>query len=118
MNTPEDYQDALERRNELRGTRDWDSSIRCTVELFGVARLLAKTSEVPLAVPANATFPDVFAALAEKLPMLVGRVIDSERRDLLSGYTVNINGREFVRGFHGTINAGDSIIILSADAGG
>lgn len=118
MNSPEDYREALKRWNQLRGGDDENSSIPCTVELFGVARLVAKTSEVPLSLAAGATFSDVFAALAEKLPMLVGRVIASNRRDLLNGYTANVNGREFVRGSHGTVQAGDSVIILSADAGG
>jgi hypothetical protein len=50
--------------------------------------------------------------------MLVGRVIAPNRRDLLNGYTVNVNGREFVRSSSGTVQPGDRIIILSADAGG
>jgi molybdenum cofactor guanylyltransferase len=37
MNTPEDYEEALRRWRE-------QDSIRCTVELFGVARMIAETS--------------------------------------------------------------------------
>jgi molybdopterin-guanine dinucleotide biosynthesis protein A len=118
MNTPEDYEEALRRWNQSRSGEAENGSIPCTVELFGVARLVAKTSELPLLLAPGATFSDVFAALAEKLPMLVGRVIASDRRDLLNGYAVNVNGREFVRGSRATVKPGDSIIILSADAGG
>lgn len=118
MNTPEDYQDALTRWKPLRGSDDEVGLIPCTVELFGTARLVAKTSEVPLSVAPGARLSDVFAALAEKLPVLVGRVIASDRRDLLNGYTVNVNGREFVRGSDRTVKPADSLIILSADAGG
>jgi len=116
MNTPDDYDKALERWKQ-RHDRE-DSSIHCTVELFGVARLAANAREVPLSLLPGATFSDVFAALAEKLPMLVGRVIAADRRDLVKGYIVNVNGREFVRGSRGRVNPGDNIIILSADAGG
>jgi hypothetical protein len=80
--------------------------------------MVAKTSELPLSLASGATLSDVFAAVAEKLPMLVGRVIAPNRRDLLNGYTVNVNGREFVRSSSGTVQPGDRIIILSADAGG
>jgi molybdopterin-guanine dinucleotide biosynthesis protein A len=117
MNTPEDYHEALTRWNQS-GDEGETGSIACTVELLGVARMVAKTSEVPLSLTPGATLADVFAALAETLPVLVGRVIASNRRDLLNGYTVNLNGREFVRDSRRTVEPGDSIIILSADAGG
>ena len=46
----------------------------------------------------------------------VGRVINSE--GLITGYTCNINGLDFVRAPSAKINSGDKIFILSADAGG
>ena len=64
----------------------------------------------------EATLAHVFSALAEQLPVLVGRVINSA--GLLSGYTCNINGLDFVRAPSAKINSGDKILILSADAGG
>ncbi len=50
MNSPEDYQAALKRWEALHhnSSSAHNGSISCTVELFGVARLRAKTSEVPL----------------------------------------------------------------------
>jgi len=115
MNTPEDYAEALKRWSV---TRRADHSIQCTVELFGIARLLARTSAIALALPAGATFSDAFAALAEKLPVLVGRVISADRTRLIDGYACNLNGLGFVRTATAVVNPGDSLVILSADAGG
>jgi molybdopterin converting factor small subunit len=94
------------------------AAIHCTVELFGVARLLAQTREVVLALPSEATFAQAFAALAERLPVLVGRVISADRTHLVDGYACNVNGLTFVRTPMATVHPGDNIIILSADAGG
>ena len=115
MNTPEDYAEALKRWSV---TRRADHSIECTVELFGIARLLARTSAIALALPAGATFSDAFAALAEKLPALVGRVISADRTRLVDGYACNLNGLAFVRTPTAGVSPGDSLVILSADAGG
>jgi molybdopterin-guanine dinucleotide biosynthesis protein A len=116
MNTPADYQEALERWDR----RPLSSSVpvTCTVELFGAVRLLAKTREVSLALPPEATLADVYSALAAKLPILLGRVISADRNDLFSGYACNINGLNFVRTPTAKVNSGDKIFILSADAGG
>ena len=120
MNTPEEYAEALKRWSDVtrRCRPGSNASIQCTVELFGVARLLARTKDVSLALPSDATFSQVFAALAEKLPVLVGRVISRDGAHLVDGYACNVNGLGFVRTSTATVNPGDNIIILSADAGG
>ena len=115
MNTPDDYAEAARRWSVTRGG---GHSLECTVELFGVAKLVARTSEVSLSLPAGATFADAFAALAEKLPALVGHVISSDRTRLVDGYACNVNGLAFVRSPAASVNPGDRIVILSADAGG
>jgi len=115
MNTPEDYAEALKRWSV---TPRAGHSIQCTVEFFGIARLLARTSAIALALPAGATFSDAFAALAEKLPALVGRVISADRTRLVDGYACNLNGLAFVRTPTAGVSPGDSLVILSADAGG
>src|SRR6202011_2354702 len=56
MNTPQDYAEALKRWGQLTQRRA--HSIHCTVELFGVAQLLARTRDVSLALPAGATIAD------------------------------------------------------------
>ena len=120
MNTPEDYAEALKRWSDVgrRHGPGSHASIHCTVELFGVAQLLARTKDVSLTLPPNATFAQVFAALAERLPVLVGRVISPDGARLVDGYACNVNGLVFVRTSTATVNSGDNIMILSADAGG
>ena len=112
MNTSEDYEEALKRWGKMR------PSLTCTVELFGAARLLAKTREVSLSLPHEATLSHVYSALARRVPVLVGRVINADGGSLFSGYTCNINGLDFVRAPSAKIHSGDKIFILSADAGG
>src|SRR6266404_2140541 len=53
MNTPDDYERALQRWSELNSSvrQTVNEPISCTVELFGMARLLAKTNTVALALP-------------------------------------------------------------------
>jgi molybdopterin-guanine dinucleotide biosynthesis protein A len=121
MNTPEDYQAALASWTE-RQRAEIDTapthSVPVTVELFGVAQLLAKTKEVPLSLPPQATLSHVCQALAAEHPVLLGRDINPDRSSLSSGYACNINGLEFVKNPNAKVNPGDKIFILSADAGG
>ncbi len=112
LNTPEDYQAALDLWRTLH------RPFACTVELFGVARLKAKTASVSLTLPAVATLGDALTALAEQLPDLVGPVLNRDCRSLIAGYACNLNGREFIRNMDTPLHPGDSILILSSDAGG
>jgi molybdopterin-guanine dinucleotide biosynthesis protein A len=124
MNTAADYESALaswkkRQRSETRTAAEAasvSSSVFVSVELFGVARLVAKTKVVSLSLPQDATLAHVFSALAERLPVLFGRIINSD--GLVSGYTCNINGLGFVRAPSARVKSGDKIFILSADAGG
>jgi molybdopterin-guanine dinucleotide biosynthesis protein A len=136
MNTPDDYERALERWQESRQRLETDPGrepqsnetaassplsalpISVTVELFGVARLIAKTKAVPLSLPGDSTLSQVLSALAESMPVLVGPVISSGKNSLVNGYSCNLNGLEFVRNPAVKVNSGDKIFILSADAGG
>lgn len=120
MNSPADYQAALERWQDSRGISTAVSvrSIFCTVELFGVARLRAKTKAVSLELPPSANLAQVFLALAERLPTLVGSVIAGDKESLVTGQACNVNGRDFVRDRQTKIRSGDRIFIISADAGG
>jgi molybdenum cofactor guanylyltransferase len=120
MNEPQDYAQALqlwEQRAALAELTE-DTPLTCTVELFGVARLLAKTQIVPLALSRDAILAHVLAAVAQRLPILVGRVIDSDKMSLSAGFACNINGTSFVRDPSTKIRPRDKIFIISADAGG
>ena len=118
MNTREEYQEALRRWPEVRARLGTAPGVSCTVELFGVARMVSRTRELSLSLPAEARLSHVLQALAERLPMLVGRVIAPDRTHLVDGYTCSVNGVVFVRDSNARINPGDSIILLAADAGG
>ncbi|HET8562752.1 MAG TPA: MoaD/ThiS family protein, partial [Candidatus Binatia bacterium] len=145
MNTQADYEAALacwEDRKRQRGNETWaetqsgearslspisvmnqlsvpvSSAVSVTVELFGVARLLAKTSKVSLELAEDATLSQLISSLAERLPVLVGQVIEPETRGLTRGHACNINGQAFVRDLSTKIHCGDNVFILSADAGG
>jgi molybdopterin-guanine dinucleotide biosynthesis protein A len=109
MNRPEDYEEALRR---------WTPAcVPCTVELFGVAQLLAGERQVPLTLPPGATLRNVFAALVARVPAIAGQVVAADG-SLGEGYACSINGLSFVRSPDAPIAAGDAIVILSADAGG
>jgi molybdopterin-guanine dinucleotide biosynthesis protein A len=111
MNSPEEYEAARRLWSERNS-----NAVSVSVELFGVARLVAKTQSLSLTLSRGATLAQVFSALAEKLPALAGRVINAN--GLISGYTCNINGLDFVRTPSAKVHSGDKIFILSADAGG
>ncbi|MCS6926398.1 MAG: NTP transferase domain-containing protein [Candidatus Binatia bacterium] len=110
MNTPEEYAAALALWRARR--------VVCTVELFGVARLKAKVASVPLTLPPGATLRDAFAALAEQIPDLVGSVVTADRQGLTAGYACNVNGTLFTCDPTTPLHSGDSVLILSNDAGG
>jgi molybdopterin-guanine dinucleotide biosynthesis protein A/molybdopterin converting factor small subunit len=92
--------------------------LNCTIELFGVARLKAKTDRVSLTLPAGADVQAALTALAEAIPELVGPVLTPNSRTLTAGYACNLNGTEFLPDLHTPLRAGDSLLILSSDAGG
>jgi molybdopterin-guanine dinucleotide biosynthesis protein A len=118
MNRPEDYAAALTRWRARAGDGGNRSSMACTVELFGVAQLLAQVREMSLVLPAPATLADVFSALSERVPILAGQVINEDGTGLVEGYACNVNGLDFVRSPQAPVNSGDNIAIMSADAGG
>lgn len=113
MNSPEDYQSALalwqQRHNE----------ISCVVELFGVARLKARTARIPLILAPGATIGDALSALVESTPLLLNTVIAPDRHSLLAGFSCNLNGTQFLpNDLQTPLQSGDSLLILSSDAGG
>lgn len=139
MNSPEDYQAALTlwraRRKTQTATeietekRDKDAApvVACSVsapplcliiELFGVARLKAKTNQITLKLLPTATVIDALIALAKACPALLGAVIAPDMHALLPGHACNLNGLEFIKDYNTPIHDGDHLLILSSDAGG
>lgn len=87
--------------------------MQVTVELFGIPRARAGISET---VAFGATLGDVFLDLARRFPALGEACIDG--CTLKAGYTANLRGERFVTDPATNLIEGDSILLLSLDAGG
>lgn len=83
------------------------------VELFGIPR---KRAGVHCVDVDGGNLREVFQALDRVLPQLQGVCLDEGR--LKPGYLANINGNTFVTDEKTPLVDGDSVLILSADAGG
>ncbi len=84
-----------------------------TVELFGIPRARAGVARTEAHGPRLA---DVLADLARRFPPLAAECFADGR--LRTGYLANLNGQRFVADPSTMLRPGDSLLILSADAGG
>ena len=82
------------------------------VEFLGVPRQRAGISELDVEA---ATLGQLLQALAVRLPSL-GELIREDR--LRPGFVANVNGDRFVSDPDTPLRDDDSVLILSADAGG
>ena len=82
------------------------------VELFGVPRERAGVAAVDVQAE---TLGQLLAALAMRFPAL-GECIDAGR--LQPSFVANLNGDRFVSDPRTPLRQSDSVLILSADAGG
>lgn len=99
----------------MKGTT---AKVRVKVELFGTPRIHAGTTAVELAVPHPANRAKLVAALAEQCPALLGHGLKEDLTDLEDGYVLNLNGLAFVGEGDFTLADGDSLLLLSGQAGG
>ena len=87
--------------------------MQVAVELFGIPRSrvgLAQTSAE------GSNLGDVLADLARKFPPLAETCIDG--RSLRPGFIVNVCAERFVSSPETPLNEGDTLLLLSLDAGG
>ena len=94
------------------------ATLQIPVELFGTARLRSGQHEVTLELPAEATRRQVVHALALACPALVGNAIREDLAGLEDGYAFNRNGTAFLSGEVLSLRPGDSLLVLSSQAGG
>jgi molybdopterin converting factor small subunit len=87
--------------------------MRVTVELFGIARARAATSQT---TAEGQCLGDVLADLAARFPGLAESCIDG--RSLRPEFTANLGGNRFVRAPETPLGEGDTVLVLSLDAGG
>lgn len=84
-----------------------------TVELFGIPRARAGVDRT---TSSGSCLGDVLADLASRFPALAEACIDGRR--LRPGFTANLAGQRFVTAPETPLTDGDTVLILSLDAGG
>lgn len=94
------------------------AGVSIKVELFGTARLAAGKRAVEVSLPTNANRRDFVSALAAACPQLIDHVLRPDLTDLHEGYLLNRGGKNFLKGDILSVNPGDSLLIISNQAGG
>jgi sulfur-carrier protein len=88
-----------------------------SVEFYGIARQRAGASRLSLELSSDPmALSDVLDHCARRFPLLEGDVINAGR--LHATLTANVDGERFVTDPTTPIRDGQSLLILSADAGG
>jgi molybdopterin converting factor small subunit len=99
-------------------TQDQNVPVTIRVELFGRAHLACGRRDVVIDVVHNARLADVVMALARACPALVGVAIHEDRASLYESYALNLNGLRFVTHDSLHVQAGDTLLLFSSQAGG
>ena len=87
------------------------------VEFFGIPRSRAQVPHVDLSVHGESVrLGDLFEQLANQFPQLAATCFDGT--SLRSTFAANIDGQAFVSDPHHTLRVGQSLLLMSADAGG
>ena len=88
-----------------------------TVELFDVSQQGAGTGRVTIEIDADEVcFSDLLRILAERFPALATSCFEGPR--LRTGYLASVGGERFVTDPETRLGGGDSLLIMSAAAGG
>ena len=87
--------------------------MQVAVELFGIPRARAGIAQTSAA---GSNLGDVLADLAQKFPTLADICIDG--RSLRAGFIVNLSAERFVTSPETPLREGDTVLLLSLDAGG
>ena len=94
------------------------ATVKVKVELFGTPRLHCGRTAVELAVTHPANREKLVAVLAEQCPSLVGHGLKADLTDLEDGYVFNRNGLAFLGDSDFILDDGDSLLLISSQAGG
>ena len=87
------------------------------IEFYGVARLRTKTAEFEIeASTGSIRFGDLLNQLVQVFPNLGPDLIHDGQ--LGSSLVANLDGKMFLSSFDTQIDDGESVLIMSADAGG
>ena len=94
---------------------NYDARMPIRVEFYGIARQRAGLPAMELEVP-GAMLGSVLNALAAKLPEFGRECVSAGQ--LAASLTANLDGKRFISDPATPIRDGQSLLILSADAGG
>jgi molybdopterin converting factor small subunit len=95
-----------------------EATVRVKVELFGSSRIHCGRAVVELVVPPPANRGKLLSVLAEQCPALVGHGLKEDRSGPEDGYVFNLNGLAFLGEGDFILADGDSLLLLSGQAGG
>ena len=87
--------------------------MQVAIELFGIARARAGVAHT---TAEGECLGDVLADLAARYPSLAESCIDGRR--MRASFTANLSGRRFVTAPETLLREGDTVLLLSLDAGG
>lgn len=87
--------------------------MQVAVEFFGIARARAGVAQT---TAVGQSLGDVLADLAARYPALSETCIDGRR--LRPSFTANVSGRRFVTAPETPLSEGDTVLVMSLDAGG
>jgi molybdopterin converting factor small subunit len=88
------------------------------IPMYGLPREITERREVEVEMREGAGMAEVVAALREKVPALVGRVIVPGEDRLADEYKFNINGHFYFAGMDFKLKKGDRIALLVPMTGG
>ena len=94
------------------------ATLEVSIELFGMARIRGGIGMVTVALPRIVGLREVVDSLAAACPTLLGNVIREDLSGLEEGYVFNRSGLEFLGGETVSLMPGDSLLVLSSQAGG
>ena len=92
--------------------------MRVTVELFGSPRLICGQKTFTLNMESEASLGVLIRELSLLCPKLVGRVIKDDISQIHDSYTFNLNGRKFIKENSVSLSEGDTVMLISSQAGG
>lgn len=93
------------------------SAMVIRVEFYGIVRQRADTATIHVEEDGSSlTLGELLQQIVTQIPELAQDCIANDQ--LQAGYVANINGQEFVSDPRRRIESGQTVLIMSADAGG
>ncbi len=92
--------------------------VKISVEIFGMARIIAGTSGFDLDVKNTLSLDEFCVIIADECPSLLKGVIRKNCVALEESYVFNLNGESFFNSENLNFHEGDKILLFSSQAGG